>query len=134
MDNQIQLADVIFVDNEYSLKHPHMIHRHENVLELLYIAEESGRYIVGDYEYAVTAGDFVARRKKFRCELVARNLSNVSREEKLLQGLSLFGVGHFFMLREKISERDENLTKKTLRAKIESLNIILSMAQGFFHI
>ena len=59
MNNQIQLADVIFVDDEYSLKHPHMIHRHENFLELLYIAEESGRYIVGDYEYAVTAGDFV---------------------------------------------------------------------------
>ena len=59
MGNQIQLADVIFVDNEYSQKHPHMVHRHADVLELLYIAEESGRYIVGNYEYAVTAGDFV---------------------------------------------------------------------------
>jgi len=36
-----------------------MIHRHTDVLELLYIAEESGRYFVGNYEYAVTAGDFV---------------------------------------------------------------------------
>jgi len=59
MYNQIQLADVIFVDDEYSLKHPHMIHRHKNFLELLYIAKESGRYFVGNYEYAVTAGDFV---------------------------------------------------------------------------
>lgn len=59
MDNQIQLTDVIFVDKEYSFKHPHMRHRHADVLELLYIAAESGRYIVGNYEYAVTAGDFV---------------------------------------------------------------------------
>ena len=43
-------------------------------------------------------------------------------------------MGIFFMLQEKISERDENLTKKTLRAKIESLNLILSIAQSFFHI
>ena len=59
MGNQIQLADVIFVDNVYSQKHPHMVHRHADVLELLYIAEESGQYIVGNYEYAMTAGDFV---------------------------------------------------------------------------
>ena len=59
MVNRIQLEDVIFVDDEYSLKHPHMIHRHKNFLELLYIAEASGRYIVGNYEYAVTVGDFV---------------------------------------------------------------------------
>ena len=58
MEN-IQLVDVIFVDGEYSRKHPHMIHRHTDFLELLYIAAESGRYFVGDYEYAVTAGDFV---------------------------------------------------------------------------
>ena len=59
MDNQIQLTDVIFVDGEYSFKHPHMRHRHAEFLELLYIAAESGRYLVGNYEYAVTEGDFV---------------------------------------------------------------------------
>ena len=59
MDREIQLTNVIFVDREYSFKHPHMIHRHEEVLELLYIASESGRYLVGNHEYAVTAGDFV---------------------------------------------------------------------------
>ena len=57
--DKIQLTDIFFVDKEYSRKHPHMIHRHAEVLELLYIAAESGRYIVGNYEYAVTAGDFV---------------------------------------------------------------------------
>ena len=59
MDSRIQLTDVIFVDREYSFKHPHMLHKHEDVLELLYIASENGRYLVGDHEYAVTAGDFV---------------------------------------------------------------------------
>lgn len=58
MEN-IQLTDIFFVDREYSRKHPHMIHRHAAVLELLYIAAESGRYLVGNYGYAVTAGDFV---------------------------------------------------------------------------
>lgn len=58
MDN-IQLTDIFFVDKDYSRNHPHMLHRHADVLELLYIAAESGRYIVGNYEYAVTAGDFV---------------------------------------------------------------------------
>lgn len=57
--DKIQLVDIFFVDKEFSRKHPHMIHNHENVLELLYIFSESGRYIVGNYEYAVTAGDFV---------------------------------------------------------------------------
>ena len=45
MDRQIQLTDVIFVDKEYSFKHPHMLHKHKDVLELLYIASESGRYL-----------------------------------------------------------------------------------------
>ena len=71
MDNKIQLADVIFVDNEYSLKHPHMIHRHENFLELLYIAEESGRYerraaekfSGGAHGHGESASDFVAWQK-----------------------------------------------------------------------
>lgn len=57
--HNIQLTDIFYVDKEYSLKHPHMIHRHEDVLELLYIAEECGRYLVGNYEYAVTEGDFI---------------------------------------------------------------------------
>ena len=57
--NNIQLVDIFFVDKEYSHKHPHMIHHHDNVLELLYIYSENGRYIVGNYEYAVTAGDFI---------------------------------------------------------------------------
>ena len=56
---KIQLTDIFFVDREYSRRHPHMLHRHADVLELLYIFSESGRYIVGNYEYAVTTGDFV---------------------------------------------------------------------------
>ena len=58
MEN-IQLTDIFFVDREYSRNHPHMLHRHADVLELLYIFSESGRYIVGNYEYAVSEGDFV---------------------------------------------------------------------------
>ena len=57
--DKIQLVDIFFVGKEFSRNHPHMIHHHRNVLELLYIYSESGHYIVGNYEYAVTAGDFV---------------------------------------------------------------------------
>ena len=182
MDNQIQLADVIFVDDEYSLKHPHMIHRHENFLELLYIAEESGRYIVGDYEYAVTAGDFVVcnanvphgedlfqehciqtyclvlsgvqlknfpaghmvtenqrpilslGKNNFVANLLPEIYQMFHAKKNYYEVCRHLALGIFFMLQEKISERDEILTKKTLRAKIELLNIILSMAQSFFHV
>ncbi len=43
MDN-IQFVDIFFVDKEFSRNHPHMIHRHENFLELLYIANDGGCY------------------------------------------------------------------------------------------
>ena len=55
----ISLVDVIYYDPLYSQKHPHMLHHHKDVLELLYIASDSGHYIVGDYEYSVTAGDMI---------------------------------------------------------------------------
>ena len=58
MDN-IELIDIFFVDENYSRNHPHMLHHHDNNTEILYIAANSGRYIVGDYEYAVKEGDIV---------------------------------------------------------------------------
>ena len=45
-----------------------------------------------------------------------------------------FALGIFFLLQRLLNEQDENLTKKNLRAKIELLNVILSIAQSFFHI
>ena len=158
MVNRIQLEDVIFVDDEYSLKHPHMIHRHKNFLELLYIAEASGRYIVGNYEYAVTAGDFVVcnanvphgedpfqehciqtyclvlsgvqlenlpaghmvtenqrpilslGEKNFVANLLPEIYNMFHAKKNFYEACRIFAPGIFFMLREKIFERDENLT------------------------
>ena len=151
MNNLIHLEDVIFVDDEYSFKHPHMIHRHEKFLELLYIAQESGRYIVGDYEYAVTAGDFVIcnanvphgedlfqehRIQTYCLVLSGTDFALASHQRPIFSpGKDNFvssllpeiykmfhakknyyeicrhlAAGIFFMLREKISERDKNLT------------------------
>ncbi|MBR0261223.1 MAG: helix-turn-helix transcriptional regulator [Selenomonadaceae bacterium] len=165
--NKIQLTDVIFVDDEYSLKYPHMIHRHENFLELLYIAAESGRYIVGNYEYAVTAGDFVICNATIphgedpfqeHCiqtyclvfsgvkldnlptgHMVAENqrpILSLGKENfvanllpdiyKMFHGKKNYyevcrhlAMGIFFMLREKIAERDKNL--KPTKQKRERL-------------
>lgn len=48
-----------YVDYVYSQNHAHMFHKHQNVLEILYIDRGSGRYLVGKREYAVEEGDVV---------------------------------------------------------------------------
>ena len=55
----VSLIDVYYVDPVQSQKHPHMLHHHTDVLELLYVSANSGQYIVGDYEYSVNAGDII---------------------------------------------------------------------------
>lgn len=55
----VRLTGVFYVDAAYTQKHAHMLHKHSGVLELLYVAEGEGRYIVGSREYAVKAGDLV---------------------------------------------------------------------------
>ena len=57
--NQTKLADVFYVDEAYSKNHAHMLHKHKGILELLYVSEGEGRYIVGSREYAVAAGDLI---------------------------------------------------------------------------
>ena len=53
---QPHLVNVFYIDPQHSRKHAHMIHWHEDVLELLYIADGTGRYLVGEREYAVHDG------------------------------------------------------------------------------
>lgn len=54
-----RLVNVFYIDPQHSRKHAHMIHWHEDVLELLYIAKGTGRYLVDEREYAVRAGMLV---------------------------------------------------------------------------
>lgn len=58
-DKSPRLIQTYYVDMYYSQNHAHMLHRHTDTLELLYIAEGEGRYIVGKREYAVVPGDIV---------------------------------------------------------------------------
>ncbi|MDQ0204142.1 AraC family transcriptional regulator [Pectinatus haikarae] len=58
-EDHIELKNSFYVDENYSEKHVHMIHSHENVLELLYIYSGEGRYFVRDREYAVHSGDLM---------------------------------------------------------------------------
>lgn len=55
----IKLTGVFYVDETYSKNHAHMLHKHKDVLELLYIASGEGRYIVGNRGYIVHEGDLV---------------------------------------------------------------------------
>lgn len=57
--DKIKLTGVFYVDELCSQKHAHMLHKHNGVLELLYIASGEGRYIVGNREYAIKEGDLV---------------------------------------------------------------------------
>lgn len=48
-----------YVDEDYHRSHPQMVHRHSDVLELLYIMEGGGGYVVGSHEYVVQPGNLV---------------------------------------------------------------------------
>ncbi|MGM9648610.1 MAG: helix-turn-helix domain-containing protein [Butyricicoccaceae bacterium] len=54
----IALTDVFYEEQLHS-QHAHMLHQHSGVLELLYVYSGEGRYLVGNREYAVRAGDLV---------------------------------------------------------------------------
>lgn len=48
-----------FVDEKYHKQHPHLVHRHMDVLELLYIIEGRGAYLVEAQEYGIQPGKLV---------------------------------------------------------------------------
>lgn len=48
-----------FVNQSSNHKYAHLLHKHPNTLELMYIYSGEGRYIVGKREYAVKTGDMV---------------------------------------------------------------------------
>ncbi len=54
-----QFVTIHYVDEDYHRKHPQMIHKHDDVLELLYIMEGGGSYHVKDHEYFVQPGNLV---------------------------------------------------------------------------
>lgn len=57
--DKVNLSGAFYMSKAYSQKHAHMLHKHKGILELLYIADGEGRYIVGNRGYAVKAGDLV---------------------------------------------------------------------------
>lgn len=54
-----EFVDTHFVDEKYHERHSQLIHRHEDVLELLYVMQGSGSYIVKDREYPVQPDSLV---------------------------------------------------------------------------
>lgn len=49
-----------FLDNEIHMQsYAHMVHKHKNQLELLYISRGQGRYHVGGRDYAMREGDLI---------------------------------------------------------------------------
>ncbi|MCD8356453.1 MAG: AraC family transcriptional regulator [Clostridia bacterium] len=48
-----------FVDEKYHERHSQLIHRHDDVIELLYVMQGSGSYLVGDHSYVVQPGSLV---------------------------------------------------------------------------
>lgn len=55
----VKFVSTHFVDEQYHKHHSQLIHQHKDVLELFYVMEGRGRYLVGKREYAVQAGDLV---------------------------------------------------------------------------
>ena len=48
-----------FVDAQFHRQHSQLLHRHKEVIELLYVIAGCGRYIVSEREYYVQAGDLI---------------------------------------------------------------------------
>lgn len=55
----IHLINAFYVELKYTQQHAHALHKHKNVIELLYIYDGEGQYHVGRREYAVGAGDMI---------------------------------------------------------------------------
>lgn len=54
-----KFSKMIFVDEKYHENHSQLVHRHNNVLELLYIMRGSGQYIVNGIQYTVQPGNLI---------------------------------------------------------------------------
>lgn len=54
-----RFAGTHFVDEKYHQQHSQLIHRHDDVLELLYVMQGAGCYIVRDREYPLRPGNLV---------------------------------------------------------------------------
>lgn len=59
MREKRQFVTLHYVDDAYHKTHPQMVHRHNDVLELLYIMEGGGGYVVGGHEYYVQPGNLI---------------------------------------------------------------------------
>lgn len=55
----VHLNNSFYVELKYTQQHAHILHKHKNTIELLYIYDGEGRYRVGRREYMVSAGDMV---------------------------------------------------------------------------
>lgn len=54
-----KLISTYYINEAYGQHHVHMLHKHADFLEILYVSNGSGRYIVGKREYNVCQGDII---------------------------------------------------------------------------
>lgn len=60
--SELQFVNLHVVDKNYHERHSQLLHKHEDVLELFYIMQGDGQYIVGGKEYIIRPGKSVSRR------------------------------------------------------------------------
>lgn len=54
-----RFVDFHFVNEKYHKQHPQLLHRHDDVLELLYVMKGEGQYIVNGRKYIVRSGNLI---------------------------------------------------------------------------
>lgn len=57
--SELQFVNLHVVDKNYHELHSQLLHKHEDVLELFYIMQGDGQYIVGGKEYIIRPGNLV---------------------------------------------------------------------------
>ncbi len=56
---QAHYHNMTFVDAEYHMNHPQLLHAHNDLLELFFVVEGEGSYIVDNHEYYLHSGSMI---------------------------------------------------------------------------
>lgn len=124
--NSIRMRDSFYIDSTFAKNHAHTLHRHHDVLELLYIYGGSGRYRIRNREYAVSEGD-----------VVICNQGTLHGERLLLENtistfcISLYGL-HIPDLNENCLLPDSDRPVITLTRYKEMIHALMPMIHDLF--
>lgn len=131
--SELQFVNLHVVDKNYHELHSQLLHKHEDVLELFYIMQGDGQYIVGGKEYIIRPGNLVICNE----DILHGEAPFCSREMEsyccVVRGLHLpelgerFHISHYYPSRLFKAETGLSPMKYVMYRKIgESQNLLMN--------